>query len=126
MKHVGKQYEASSNLTIFTVIGRVTHNEIKEAINEFYAGVVTKNVLWDLSIGNFELLSNDDIQDLANIPRSQYLARKGGKTAIVADKDLAYGLARVYESRSIANPVPFETRIFRSTEAANHWINSTG
>jgi hypothetical protein len=126
VNHVGKKYEVSSDLTIFTVIGQVTHDEIKEVINEFYEGVTSKNVLWDLNRGNFELISNEEIQDLVNIPRSQYLARKGGKTAIVAGKDLAYGMARIYEARSRTDPVPFETRIFRTIEEANQWLNSTG
>jgi len=107
MKKVGKRYEVSSDLTIFTVTGRVTHDEIKEVINEFYEGVASKNVLWDLAKGNFELVSNEEIQDLVNIPKSQYMARKGGKTAIVADKDLAYGMARIYEARTQITPPAF-------------------
>ena len=125
MKHVGKRYETISDLTIFTVIGQVTHEEIKEAINEFYEGVASKNVLWDLSKGNFEMISNVDIQQLASIPKSQYMARKGGKTAIVADKDLAYGMARIYEARSQADSLPFETKIFRNIEDAYQWLNLT-
>lgn len=123
MKHIGKRYEASSDLTIFTVIGPVTPAELAEAINEFYEGVTSKDVIWDLTRGDFSLISNTDIQDLVNIPRSQYLARKGGKSALVADKDLAYGLARVYEARTAMDPLPFETKVFRTMKEAYQWLN---
>ena len=125
MKHVGKKYEASSDLTIFTVIGQVTHGEIKEVITYFYEGVTSKNVLWDLKKGKFELISNEEIQDLVNIPKSQYMARKGGKTAIVADKDLAYGMARIYETRTQISTLPFDTKVFRTIEDAYQWLNFT-
>jgi len=126
MKHIGRKYKASSDLTTFTVIGQVTHNEIKESIDNFYEGVTSKNVLWDLTRGNFELISNDNIQNLVSIPRSQYLARKGGKTAIVADKDLAYGMARIYETRSSVDQLPFQIKVFRTIEDAYKWLNFDG
>lgn len=125
MKHIGKRYEKTADLTIFRVIGPVTPQEIKEAINEFYEGITTKNVLWDLARGNFELISNVDIQEFVSIPKSQYMARKGGKSAIVADTDLAYGMARVYEARSQAASLPFETKIFRNIEDAFQWLDYT-
>ena len=124
MKNVSKRFEAASDLTIFTVTGKVDREEIEKAIADFYAGTITKNVLWDLEKGNFELISNDDIQDLVNIPRSHQLTRKGGKTAIVADKDLAYGMARIYEARSQLDTLPFDTKVFRTLEEAYQWLNS--
>ena len=123
MKHISKQYEASSALTIFTVIGPVTPAELAEAINEFYEGITSKNILWDLTRGDFSLISNTDIQDLVKIPKAQYLARKGGKSALVADKDLAYGLARIYKSRTAMDPLPFETKVFRTMEEAHQWLD---
>ena len=125
MKHVGKRYEVASDLTIFTVIGPVTHSEIKEAIDEFYEGVASKNVLWNLAGGNFELISDTDIQDLSKIPKAQFMARKGGKTAIVADKDLAYGMARAYEARTHIDSLPFDTKVFRTIEDAYQWLDRT-
>ena len=123
MKHIGKKYKPSSDLTIFTVIGPVTPAELAEAINEFYEGVTSKDVLWDLSRGDFSLISNTVIQDLVKIPKAQYLARKGGKSALVAEKDLAYGIARVYKARTAMDPLPFETKVFRTMEEAHQWLD---
>jgi len=49
-------------------------------------------------------------------------SRQGGKTAVVAPKDLVYGLARMFQIMSDTDDFPFETRVFRSYEEAEQWL----
>lgn len=46
---------------------------------------------------------------------------EGGRLAIVAPSDLAYGLARMYEVA--AEPLPLEARAFRSRSDALVWLS---
>lgn len=65
--------------------------------------------------------SADALQDIAQMIKSRYAGSSArSKTAIVAPRDLSYGLARIYEVYS--EDTPQETAVFRDLEKALDWL----
>jgi len=116
------QVESESDLTVFTVVGEVTASDARNAIQKFYEGNVTLNVLWDLTKSDVSKLSADDVHSIAHTPRKYAEMRKGGKTAIVAPTDIAFGLTRMYEFMTEIQNYSFNTQAFRTTQEAYRWL----
>jgi len=116
------QVESESDLTVFTVVGEVTTSDARNAIQKFYEGNVTLNVLWDLTKSDVSKLSADDVHSIAHTPRKYAEMRKGGKTAIVAPTDIAFGLTRMYEFMTEIQNYSFNTQAFRTTQEAYRWL----
>jgi hypothetical protein len=126
MGKVDKQLIKDENLTIYAAHGSISGDDVKNAIRAFYEqGPVTKNVLWDVSLAVLQELSSEDVRQIAHVPRKSLDLRKGGKTAIVAPGDLAYGLSRVYQTSSGAEGLPFKLQVFRDAEKARAWLAET-
>lgn len=123
MGNINKHIDIANDLTVFTVEGKLSADEVQKSISEFYDGVVTLNVLWDLSGCDASGIQSSEIQDIAQVPRKDAgLSRPGGKTAIVATADIMFGLSRMYELLTqITNP-EFETRSFRTIAEAHRWL----
>lgn len=65
--------------------------------------------------------SADALQDIAQLIKSRYAgSSERFKTAIVAPRDLSYGLARIYEVYS--EETPQETMVFRDLQKALDWL----
>lgn len=78
-------------------------------------------LLFDLRDAMLAELTTSDLLDLARV--DQALARytpPGMAVAIVAQRDLEYGLARMWEAFVAGKG--WETMVFRSRKEAEHWI----
>jgi hypothetical protein len=122
MANVKIHFESESALTVITVIGELTAHDARDSIQNFYEGNVTLNVLWDLSQSDVSKLSADDIYSIAHTPRKYAEMRKGGKTAIVAPTDMAFGLSRMYEFMTDIQHYTFKTQAFRTMQEAYRWL----
>ena len=58
----------------------------------------------------------DELRDLAL--KSPF--RSGSRRAIVVDKDVVFGLSRMYEA--LAHDVGTEIKVFRDMDAAHRWL----
>ncbi|MFA5719223.1 MAG: hypothetical protein WC952_16055, partial [Desulfobulbaceae bacterium] len=96
--------------------------ELAQAVDEFYKGPVTRKVLFDLTDSILDHLSSDDVLNFSRAPRYIPEQRIGGKTAVVAPSDLAFGLARMYEFSADPAEIPFVTKVFRTMEEARKWL----
>jgi len=122
MANVKIQVESESDLTVFTVVGELTASDARDIIQKFYEGRVTLNVLLDLSQGDVSKISADDVHSIAHTPRKYAEMRKGGKSAIIAPTDIAFGLTRMYEFMTDIQNYPFKTQAFRTTQEAYRWL----
>jgi len=122
MAEISKQIDSKNDLTSFTVTGKVAAAEVKQVIEQFYAGEVTRLVLWDLTNADLGALHKADIEAIAHTPRTKSQQRNQGKTALIASNDLAFGLSRMYESLTNLEHMPFETRVFRTSTDAMNWL----
>lgn len=123
MGSIQRYTNLKGGLTTYTVEGSVTSDEIVSTIRNFYEkGPVTRDVLWDVSQADLLGVDADDIRRISQVPLQSPDRRKGGKTAIVAPADLAYGLSRMYQSSSKTQELPFTVKVFRDTDKAKEWL----
>jgi hypothetical protein len=123
MGKIEKRFEPEKSLTVFTVLGAVSADEFSQAIEEFYEkGPVTNKVLFDLTDSFLDQLRSEEILNISRTPKYIPEQRVGGKTAIVAPSDLAFGLARMYEFSSDPADIPFVIKVFRTMEEARKWL----
>ncbi|GAB4335996.1 MAG: hypothetical protein Kow0089_05970 [Desulfobulbaceae bacterium] len=121
---IEKTIEKDGELTVFVAVGEVSADEIGRAIRKFYSeGPVTRNVLWDLSRARVEDITRDDIRRIIGAPEKSHEGRRGGRTAIVAPDDLAFGLSRMYQASLGEAFLVFQLRVFRETAAARRWLD---
>ncbi len=125
MKKIIIKTEPENDLTIFTVIGKVGKNDIKDAICDFYESSVTANVLWDLSKSDLSEIKSSDVKRIADLSVVYADKRPFGKTAIVSSGDLIFGLSRMYELNKNEDNLPFKTRTFRDIDKAYKWLFSS-
>ena len=124
MKKIIKKIDSENDMTVFTVIGKVTANELVAAISDFYENYVTSNILWDLTKGDLSEIRSSDVELIANLSVKYAEKRSSGKTAIVGSDDLAFGLSRMYEITKELVKLPFETQAFRDIDKAFKWLLS--
>ena len=122
--------ESSRNLTRLVVAGVVSAAEMRRAIEQFWESpALTRDVIWDYSEASLTKLSVGELRDLVPVGKRyghRLAERRGGKTAIVAPGDLAYGMMRVSETLSGMSEYTFEIRVFRSMEEADAWLGAGG
>ena len=110
------------NLTIFRILGRVSPDEIINALKTFYLGETTSFTIWDFSEGTASKLSRNDIHELVLFSKSLSDVRKEGKTAIVAPSSLEYGLGRMFEIFADIENLQFEINTFHTLGEAKDWL----
>ena len=77
-------------------------------------------ILWDFRNASIATLSNERIQRLIDHNLRKQGARGGGMSAIVASRDLDFGIGRVYQA--YADGLPWDTMVFRDLESALEWL----
>jgi hypothetical protein len=80
------------------------------------------DALWDLRKAEMRHLSTEDILSLVSFIKGHQQERGAGyKVAIVVERDLLFGGARMFEAFS--DTVPFSCRVFRDLDEAQGWIS---
>lgn len=117
-----RNYSIETERGITTI--RFSHEFVAEDILSAIDAVAAENNLnelrlWDLSRGNSNLTA-EELQKLADYARSRFLLPS--KVAIVAPKDLEFGLSRIYEVYREEGLV--KHRVFRTEQEARVWLSS--
>ena len=120
--------ERERNLTRIRAVGEITAAEMQQTIEQFWESPeLTLNVIWDYSEASLRLLTNVDLRNLVPVGKRyghRLEERRGGKTAIVAPGDLAYGMMRVSETLSGMSDYTFAIKVFRGMAEADAWLAS--
>lgn len=112
----------STDLTTFKVRGVLIFDAVMAAVKSFYEGEPTANVLWDLVDTSEIRITSDQLQKIVDFQPRYDGKRPSGKTAFVANKDLQFGLSRVFQAHSRIKDAPYPVGVFRSTQEAIDWI----
>jgi len=122
MKFRVHQYK-DLDLTIHEATKEITTDEIISLLKDFYQNRVTTYLIWDLNKGGNPELSPDDIRKIFAISIEYGSQRKTGKTAIVTDNDLYFGLSRMYETYAeIETDLSLQVQVFREFNQAIAWF----
>jgi hypothetical protein len=120
--------DQSKNLTVYTVTGEVSLDELLKTLEGFYeCPKVTLNVLWDGRGAKLKPLSFADVTRIASYRarhKDHRKARSGGKTAIVAPENVGSGVISMAEmfKKTLTTKLPYEVRAFQSIEDAEKWL----
>ena len=119
------QVEEEKDLTVFKVTGALRFDEVMAAVQSFYADNPTKHVLWDL-LGITDIqLTSEEVEQIASYQPRYDGEREPGKTAFVAQKDLLFGLSRMFELQSEGQHAPYPVMVFRSLDEAFRWFEES-
>lgn len=124
MAQVKKQIRKAQDLTVLTVAGKISANEIITVLEEFYRGEFTANLLWDCTEADLSQLTRAQLQEVLTSSKQHSRLRQEGKTALVMPDDLGYGIGRMYETLSEVTEHPISLAVFRSMEEAWEWLES--
>ena len=123
MANIEITIEQENDLTIFTVEGELTANEIIKYSSKFYDKKPTKKILWDATKGSVSKITSGEFRKIAKEMKKFTKKREGGKTALVGSFDADFGLARMYEVYAESEELPVSYGIFRDIDEAKEWLN---
>ena len=110
-------------LSIVTCSGKLTAEEVSDAIKKYYQGDPTPNVLWDIEQADLTALSADDVAKIAQLTSSERPDGLPGKTAIVSSQDLGFGMGRMFETYRQFEEKEVAMQVFRSLDEALAWMD---
>jgi hypothetical protein len=122
MAEIVTTVDRDRDLTLRTVQGEVTAQELLAALASYYAGEPTKNILWDFSEAALERLTASEVRMIAQETERYTAGRAGGKTALVFSSTFAYGLGRMFELSRDGRSAPVDYGSFRDRASALAWI----
>ena len=126
MVNINTKYDLNKELTTFKVTGKLTAADLYECLTHYLGGKVTLRTLWDITEAKVPAATVDEVCNLAQYVRNLSDARIGGKTAIISNDDLGYGMSRMLETLYELEHVPFEVQVFRRLDEAEAWIGIGG
>jgi hypothetical protein len=96
----------------------------REAAEDPTLGPNTREIV-DLREVDRADVTQEGIRAAAEADRAHPEKFSGSRTAIVAEKDAHYGLARMYANLMTAMGAPTQVRVFRTIEEARAWLDTT-
>ena len=124
---ITSEVEKTKNLTIYTLTGELTLDEILNALKSFWeAHTLTLNLLWDARSAKLSQLKSEEVAKITGFIsqyKHRFEERKGGKAAIVASSNLQYGLSRILGTFYEIEGFPTQLKIFRILDEAMEWLD---
>jgi hypothetical protein len=111
------------DLTIFKAIGKVPFKEQMNALESFYEGAPTKNVIWDFMEMDEPNISNDELHAIVEYTKAHSAQRKKGRTALVVNTTFKYGLSRMASIFAEIENTPWVVNVFEDMDAAMAWVS---
>ncbi len=114
--------DTQQDYTQFIVSGEVSIDDLIDAVKTYYSSDPTRLLLWsfpDVQRGGF---TPADIDRLISLVALYSEKRPGGKTALVASGDYAYGLSRMHAAKAEVRKIPVEYFVSRQIEKALDWL----
>ncbi len=114
--------ERERDLTVRTVHGAVSAQEITDAVAEYYDSGFTNRILWDFTDATIRDWSRSDLHAVAQLTTVFTARRLNGRTALVFASTLDYGLGRMFSSLTEATGNPTTFQAFADRAAAIAWL----
>ena len=124
MATIKTTFHPNKDLTTFKVTGKLKPDAIYDCLAAYFEGSVTLRTLWDITEATVPSVTADEICSLAKYVRNLSDARIGGKTAIISNDDLGYGMSRMLGTLYELEHIPFEIQVFRNLDEAMDWIGA--
>ncbi len=107
--------------------GFIADDEYRETLLSHFAEAPDQFQRYRYSISDFLAVTEIGItaETIGRIAQESLAAAQRNPdviVALVADKDLYFGLSRMWAS--MVEPIPWETRVFRTREEADDWVRA--
>lgn len=112
----------SGDVTVMKAFGTIIFKELMSVLQEFYTHNPTKFVVWDLTEASAAQIRSTDIDQIINFVSQYSRLRIGGKTAIVAPRDLEFGIGRMIDISAEIKEFQFKIEVFRKHLDAANWF----
>jgi hypothetical protein len=120
MAEIETSIDYQLNLTVHTVSGNLSSQELLDKLETYYQGRPTQLILWDFMDATWSGITNDELQELMR--KAKKYSRKGGKTAFVFSTDIDFGIGRMVETYGELEKYDYEFSNFRDMKDAEKWL----
>jgi hypothetical protein len=110
------------DLTVHTVSGNLTTQEILDKLETYYQGRPTQRILWNFRNATWVNITSDELR--RTVKEAKKYSRKGGKTALVFSKDIDFGIGRMLEVFAQFEEYDYDFGNFRNIKDAKKWLSS--
>ena len=121
---IREDLDLERDLTVFTVSGELCYEEIRSLLLTVYARAeYTTRSLFDMRAARAGGLASDEIRALVGLIDTHRQARAPSKWAIVAPRDVHFGLSRMFEA--YAANLTVDVQAFHALEEALAWLEAS-
>ena len=118
--------DEESGLATHTITGELSLEDVMQGMVTLFTSPKFRPdmaILVDISDGSAKTLSQEDIDEFVNLTRAMGDKRGSGRSAILAAKDLDYGIGRIIQA--LLDDTTRALRVFRDRQAAIDWLLQT-
>lgn len=112
----------STQITEHIAMGTIIDDEMFASQKEFLEHDPTKLELWDMTGSDLSKITITGMRQFMNRAVQLGEARRGGKTAVVVQSKLQYGIGRIAEAFAEFLNFPFDFRLFNQRDEAISWL----
>ena len=103
--------------------GTVGFEDITEHVAENYDSWDGNAVIWDIENMDLEKISSAEMRRATKIISSMSLEKRRDEDAVVAPKDVQFGLMRMLQIFAELDNLPIRFRLFRTIGEAKAWLS---
>ncbi|HHP7234116.1 MAG TPA: STAS/SEC14 domain-containing protein [Desulfobacterales bacterium] len=119
-------FENTPSCAVFHAVGEISFDQVCDSLAAFYRETESHpvaNVLWDIRAADVSRLTSAEMERLPLFAGRFTHARKGGRTAIVAAREVDFAVTRLISFFS--HNLPVTVRAFRNLEEAESWLQES-
>jgi hypothetical protein len=124
MARIISTIDTKLELTIHTVSGPVTGDELIAAAVDYVRDSPSRLALWDFTGADFSPMPTVDLVPLFDAAKPFIENRRGGKSAFLFNSREGFGLGRMSEMLADSRDYPYEVQAFWDREAAMNWLTA--
>ena len=123
MAIVDRRIDAEKDLIIYNVNGELSNEELLRLNNELFMGQSTEKIIFDFRNGSLKNISTGVFKQKIISSKSRTEKRKEIKVAIIAKKDIDFGMGRMYAAYVEMEDIGVTISVFRTQSEALQWLD---
>jgi hypothetical protein len=123
MAIVDRRIDTEKDLTIYKVNGELSNEELLRLNNELFIGQSTEKIIFDFRNGSLKNISTGVFKQKIISSKSRAEKRKEIKVAIIAKKDIDFGMGRMYAAYVEMEDIGVTISVFRTQSEALQWLD---
>jgi len=122
MAKVDRRIDAEKDLTIYKVNGELSNEELLRLNNELFTGQSTEKIIFNFRDGSLKNISTGVFKQKIISSKSRAEKRKEIKVAIIAKKDIDFGMGRMYAAYVEMEDIGVTINVFRTQSESLQWL----